>query len=58
MLPYDPSGKTGPKKPLPDVITVYEPKDEARVTEPSSVDKYVVAGRGRAVSVLLGSVGR
>ena len=39
MLAWDATGKTGPKKPLPDVITVYEPKDEARVTEPSSIDK-------------------
>lgn len=28
MLPHDPTGKTGPQKPLPDVVTVLEPKDE------------------------------
>lgn len=29
MLPWDPSGKTGPKTPQPDVVTVLEPKEEA-----------------------------
>jgi hypothetical protein len=47
MLPWDATGKTGPKKPLPDVITVYEPKDEARVTEPQSIDKYGARPRPR-----------
>lgn len=28
MLPHDPTGKTGPRKPLPDVVTVLEPKEE------------------------------
>lgn len=28
MLPWDPSGKTGPKKPQPDVVKVLEPKEE------------------------------
>lgn len=28
MLPHDPNGKTGPRKPLPDVVTVLEPKEE------------------------------
>ncbi|ODM94016.1 40S ribosomal protein S3, partial [Orchesella cincta] len=28
MLPWDSTGKTGPKKPLPDHISVLEPKDE------------------------------
>lgn len=26
MLDWDPSGKTGPKKPLPDTVTLMEPK--------------------------------
>jgi small subunit ribosomal protein S3e len=29
MLPHDPTGKTGPKDPLPDVVTVIEPKEES-----------------------------
>jgi len=28
MLPWDPVGKNGPKKPLPDHVTVSEPKEE------------------------------
>eukprot|EP00163_Fabomonas_tropica_P011509 TRINITY_DN2221_c0_g1_i1.p1 TRINITY_DN2221_c0_g1~~TRINITY_DN2221_c0_g1_i1.p1 ORF type:complete len:228 (-),score=82.66 TRINITY_DN2221_c0_g1_i1:372-1055(-) len=28
MLPWDPTGKSGPKNPQPDVITVLEPKEE------------------------------
>jgi len=28
MLPHDPAGKMGPKKPLPDKVTVLEPKEE------------------------------
>jgi len=28
MLPWDPTGKTGPKKPLPDHVSVIEPKDD------------------------------
>lgn len=28
MLPHDPTGKTGPQKPLPDTVTVLEPKEE------------------------------
>lgn len=28
MLPWDPSGKNGPKKPLPDNVSVVEPKEE------------------------------
>lgn len=28
MLPWDPIGKMGPKKPLPDHVTIAEPKEE------------------------------
>merc|ERR1712023_381564 len=28
MLPFDPSGKTGPKKPMPDKVDVFEPKED------------------------------
>lgn len=37
MLPWDPSGKNGPKKPLPDNVSVVEPKEDA-VPVPPSVD--------------------
>merc|ERR1712159_591451 len=28
MLPFDPAGKLGPKKPMPDKVDVYEPKED------------------------------
>ncbi|XP_063980104.1 small ribosomal subunit protein uS3-like [Diachasmimorpha longicaudata] len=36
MLPWDPSGKMGPKKPLPDNVNVAEPKEEVIPQQPSS----------------------
>merc|ERR1719149_384409 len=31
MLPHDPQGKAGPKKPMPDFVEVFEPKDDVVV---------------------------
>jgi small subunit ribosomal protein S3e len=28
MLDWDPTGKNGPKKPLPDLVTIHEPKED------------------------------
>uniref|UniRef100_A0A2K5E457 KH type-2 domain-containing protein n=1 Tax=Aotus nancymaae TaxID=37293 RepID=A0A2K5E457_AOTNA len=39
MLPWDPTGKTGPKKPLPDHVSIMEPKDEILLTTPISEQK-------------------
>lgn len=39
MLPHDPTGKSGPKKPLPDMVNILEPKDEPLPTEPHSESK-------------------
>lgn len=39
MLPWDPSGKIGPKFPLPDNVSIVEPKDEAPVQQPYSEPK-------------------
>jgi small subunit ribosomal protein S3e len=36
MLPHDPNGKIGPKKPLPDKVSVNEPKEEILPTAPTS----------------------
>jgi small subunit ribosomal protein S3e len=36
MLPYDSNGKTGPKKPLPDSVSILEPKDEVLPSQPTS----------------------
>ncbi|KAF4525018.1 hypothetical protein B566_EDAN012125 [Ephemera danica] len=41
MLPWDPTGKTGPKKPLPDNVSVVEPKEEVLPTVPMSDIKPV-----------------
>ena len=39
MLPWDPAGKTGPKRPLPDHVAIVEPKPEPVLTEPYSEAK-------------------
>lgn len=39
MLPWDPSGKIGPKKPLPDHVSIVEPKEEPLPTTPISEQK-------------------
>lgn len=39
MLPWDPAGKTGPKKPLPDNVTIAEPKEETIPAGPGSEHK-------------------
>uniref|UniRef100_A0A8D2AZY3 KH type-2 domain-containing protein n=1 Tax=Sciurus vulgaris TaxID=55149 RepID=A0A8D2AZY3_SCIVU len=39
MLPWVPSGKTDPKKPLPDHVSIVEPKDEIPLTTPISEQK-------------------
>jgi hypothetical protein len=28
MLPHDPEGKSGPKNPLPDTVTIMDPKED------------------------------
>lgn len=38
MRPHDAEGKQGPKKPLPDVVTIHEPKEDAPIVE-KGVDK-------------------
>merc|ERR1711964_526575 len=35
MLPWDPQGKCGPKKPLPDHVSIVEPKDEVLPPTPT-----------------------
>eukprot|EP00048_Salpingoeca_helianthica_P014304 m.221043 g.221043 ORF g.221043 m.221043 type:complete len:232 (+) comp15702_c0_seq1:53-748(+) len=39
MLPQDPTGKNGPKTPLPDVVTIQDPKDETNPAAPYSETK-------------------
>ena len=42
MLPWDPTGKTGPKKPLPDDVSIVEAKDE---TLPTTLDSKQKSGK-------------
>ena len=39
MLPWDASGKTGPKRPLPDHVAIVEPKEEQIPDKPISESK-------------------
>ena len=39
MLPWDPTGKIGPKKPLPDNVSIVEPKEEETIAGPRSETK-------------------
>jgi len=48
MLPYDPNGKSGPKKPLPDNVTVIEPKEEQIYESPETEYKVNVRDIGSA----------
>merc|ERR1712079_542885 len=43
MLPWDPTGKIGPKKPLPDHVSIVEPKEEQPITGPQSISREVKA---------------
>ena len=53
MLPHDPTGKMGPKKPLPDQVSVVEPKDESEITEPYSEQKTSKPGLDSAQPVVM-----
>jgi len=41
MLDWDPKGKQGPTKPLPDFVTIYTPKDEEDFSSKPSVGNEV-----------------
>jgi small subunit ribosomal protein S3e len=43
MMEWDPSGKMGPKKPLPDLVTILEPKEDAVVIPPAAAPAPAVA---------------
>lgn len=44
MLDWDPKGKSGPSKPLPDVVTVHKPKEEEEFASKPFIGKEVDAG--------------
>jgi len=39
MLPHDPTGKNGPREPLPDHVDISDPKEDVPVLEPYSENK-------------------
>jgi hypothetical protein len=43
MKGTDPEGHTGPRKPLPDAVQIFEPPVEKAIQEPSSESKEPVA---------------
>jgi small subunit ribosomal protein S3e len=53
MLPWDPTGKIGPKRPLPDHVSILDPKDQAVPEQPWSEQK----GAKAAETPLVGGVG-
>ena len=57
MLPWDPTGKMGPRRPLPDHVSIVEPKDEAPPAQPYSEAKGVKPADGAPVVSPLGPVG-
>ncbi|KAF5754234.1 putative ribosomal protein S3, eukaryotic/archaeal [Helianthus annuus] len=40
MLDWDPTGKLGPKKPLPDNVVIHMPKDDVIALPPKEVEEY------------------
>jgi len=41
MLPWDPNNKNGPKRPLPDNVSILEPKDETHIAEEMKATKML-----------------
>lgn len=41
MLPWDPNNKNGPKRPLPDNVSILEPKDESHLYEEMKAAKII-----------------
>ena len=48
MLPWDPTAKLGPKRPLPDHVSIVEPKEEQPIQAPYSEQK---GGKPEAAAV-------
>jgi len=48
MLPHDPTGKIGPKTPQPDVVKVFDPKEDTVLPIPPSVSQKAPVGYGQA----------
>merc|ERR1712121_295779 len=50
MLPWDPTGKNGPRRPLPDHVSIVEPKDEPAPAQPYSEAKGTKPGADPAAA--------
>ncbi|RUS82012.1 hypothetical protein EGW08_010239 [Elysia chlorotica] len=57
MLPWDPTGKTGPRRPLPDHVSIVEPKEETPVTQPYSEAKGAKPTDAAAAPPVMGGPG-
>lgn len=40
MKEWDPSGKQGPKQPMPDLVTVLQPKDEEPISDKPTIGAF------------------
>lgn len=57
MLPWDPSGKTGPKHPLPDHICVIEPKEDVPRSETQAMLNEAAVSAKNQLEAMTGSPG-
>merc|ERR1712046_272836 len=55
MLPWGPAGKIGPKRPLPDHVSIVEPKEETLPPNPFSETKAVKPDRHRSCNSAINS---
>ena len=49
MKEWDPSGKQGPKQPMPDLVTVLQPKDEEPISDKPTIGARLCAAGGHAL---------
>ena len=40
MMEWDPTGKVGPKKPLPDLVSIREPKEDENIPHQVSAESH------------------
>jgi len=52
MLPWDPSGKIGPKRPLPDHVSILDPKEQTVADTPYSEQKGAKTAQDTAPAVM------
>lgn len=52
MLPWDPNNKNGPKRPLPDNVSILEPKDETHIAEELKAAKIDITAAAPVAQVV------